>query len=93
MVHEVAEFEDINALPQVYSHHTNPRQAGEIFTKTKPKMAVYSHIVNGTSPKYIGIPNEQLIERTRENYKGPLVVGEDLMSFSITAKGIDIYRH
>ena len=56
-------------------------------------MAVYSHIVNGTSPKYIGIPNEQLIERTRENYKGPLVVGEDLMSFSITAKGIDIYRH
>ena len=92
LVHEVAEFEDINALPQVYSHHTNPRQAGEIFTKTKPKMAVYSHIVNGTSPKYIGIPNEQLIERTRENYKGPLVVGEDLMSFSITARGIVIYR-
>lgn len=93
LVHEVAEFEDINALPQVYAHHTNPRQAGEIFTKTKPKMAVYSHIVNGVSAQVIGIPDDKLIERTRATYKGPLVVGEDLMSFSITSKGVDIYRH
>lgn len=93
LIHEVADFKDTNSLPAVYSHHTNPRQAGTIFNETKPKMAVYSHIVNGTSPKYVGIPDEQLIERTRDNYKGPLVVGEDLMSFSITSKGVDIYRH
>lgn len=93
LIHEVAEFKDINSLPEIYAHHTNPRQAGVIFDKAKPKMAVYSHIVNGASPKYIGIPDDQLIERTRETYKGPLVVGEDLMSFSITSTGVEVYRH
>src|SRR5699024_12529061 len=49
LIHEFAEFEDTSALPAVYAHHTNPRQAGEICTETEPRMAAYSHIVNGTS--------------------------------------------
>lgn len=92
LIHEVAEFEDTTALPQVYSHHTNPRQAGEIFTTTAPRMAVYSHIVNGTSSEAPGVSEEELIRRTRENYDGPLTVGEDLMSFLITDEEIDIYE-
>lgn len=92
LIHEVAEFKDTTALPQVYSHHTNPRQAGEIFSQTQPKMAVYSHIVNGVSPKIVGIPDEELIERTRANYKGPLMVGRDLMSFLISPDGVQVYE-
>ena len=92
LIHEVAEFEDINALPQVYSHHTNPRQAGEIFSQTKPKLAVYSHIVNGVSPKIIGIPDDELIRRTQANYQGPLKVGRDLMSFLISQQGVEVYE-
>lgn len=91
MIHEVAEFEDTSALPTVYAHHTNPRQAGQIFKTAAPQMAVYSHIVNGT----IGIPgvsNEKLVERTRENYDGPLTVGEDLMSFLISGTGIEVHH-
>ncbi|MBM7454950.1 ribonuclease Z [Oceanisphaera litoralis] len=92
LIHEVAEFEDITALPEVYAHHTNPRQAGEIFTTTAPRLAVYSHIVNGTSSVAPGISDEELLRRTRENYSGPLLVGQDLMSFLITAEDIDVYK-
>lgn len=67
------------------------REAGEIFNQTKPKLAVYSHIVNGVSSKIIGIPDEVLIQRTRVNYQGPLVVGRDLMSFLLTPTKIDTY--
>lgn len=92
LIHEVAEFKNINALPQVYAHHTNPRQAGDIFNQTKPKMAVYTHVVNGVSTKVVGIPDEELIERTRTNYQGPLKVGRDLMSFLINENGVETYE-
>ena len=92
LIHEVAEFEDTSALPQVYAHHTNPRQAGEIFTEAAPRMAVYSHIVNGTSSKAPGVSDEELERRTRETYDGPLAVGRDLMSFLLTEEDIDIYE-
>lgn len=91
LIHEVAEFQDTHAVPQVYAHHTNPREAGEIFNQTKPKLAVYSHIVNGVSSKIMGIPDEVLIQRTKVNYQGPLVVGRDLMSFLLTPTKIDTY--
>lgn len=92
LIHEVAEFEDTSALPQVYAHHTNPRQAGDIFTKAAPRMAVYSHIVNGTSSEAPGVSDEELERRTRENYEGPLTVGRDLISFLLTEEDIDIYE-
>lgn len=85
LIHEVADFPDPNlpVIQAVYAHHTNPQQAGEIFTETKPKLAVYSHIVNGVPPNVPTLPVETIIERTRETYDGPLVAGEDLMSFTI----------
>lgn len=92
LIHEVAEFEDITALPQVYAHHTNPRQAGKIFTETAPRLAVYSHIVNGTSSAAPGVSEEELLRRTRLNYDGALKVGEDLMSFLINDEAIRIYK-
>lgn len=92
LIHEVAEFEDTTALPQVYAHHTNPRQAGKIFTETAPRMAVYSHIVNGTSSEAPGVSEEELLRRTRVNYDGPLKVGEDLMSFLMNDEEIRIYK-
>ncbi|WP_009476118.1 MBL fold metallo-hydrolase [Rhodococcus sp. JVH1] len=90
LIHEVADFQDPSALPNVYAHHTNPRQAGEIFAKTRPEMAVYSHIVNGIPGRVPGIPDETLIERTRESYDGPLTVGQDLMSFQITDNEVQV---
>ena len=92
LIHEVAEFEDITALPEVYSHHTNPREAGEIFATTQPRLAVYSHIVNGSHGRVPGVSDEELVNRTRENYDGPLIVGEDLMSFLLNDDDIDVHE-
>jgi ribonuclease Z len=62
----------------VIEHHTTPEQAGTVFTRVQPKLAVYSHIVPGDTPN--------LIPQTRKTYSGPLEVGEDLMSIDIGEK-------
>jgi ribonuclease Z len=68
----------------VIEHHTTPEQAGTVFTRVQPKLAVYSHIVPGDTPN--------LIPQTRKTYSGPLEVGEDLMSIDIGEK-IVVHRH
>lgn len=94
LIHEVADFVDPTspALAPVYSHHTNPRQAGEIFTAVAPAMAAYSHIVNGAPPRIPDLPIETLIERTRETYDGPLAVGVDLMKFEINDRDVQVFE-
>ena len=49
LVHEVASpetFQRAGALPEraksIVAHHVTPEQAGEVFSRTKPKLAVYS---------------------------------------------------
>jgi ribonuclease Z len=62
----------------IIEHHTTPEQAGIVFTRVKPKLAVYSHIVPPDVP--------DVIPHTRKTYAGPLQVGEDLMSIEIGDK-------
>ena len=85
LIHEVAAAEPTileknKELQNVLSKHTTPEQAGKIFSKAQPKLAVYSHVV-----LLGGLTEEEanLIERTKENYAGEVVLGEDLMSFEI----------
>ena len=54
-----------------------------VFSQAKPKMAVYSHIVHLSRGKFPEPTIEDVIAETRQTYSGPLVVGEDLMSFEI----------
>jgi len=63
---------------KIIGHHTTPEQAGIIFSRVKPKLAVYSHIVPPDVP--------DVIPHTRKTYAGPLEVGEDLMSIDIGNK-------
>jgi ribonuclease Z len=62
----------------ITQHHTTPKQAAQIFNEVKPKLAVYSHIV-----KLYGRTEDEIMNRTKADYSGPLIMGEDLMSFSI----------
>jgi ribonuclease Z len=62
----------------ILAHHTTPEQAGTVFSRVKPKLAVYSHIVPPDA--------SDLIPLTRKAYSGPLEVGEDLMSIEIGEK-------
>ena len=83
LVHEVtaaagSAAENPEQLRRIGRNHTTPEQAAEVFTRVKPKLAVYNHLLLFGSAK-----PEDLIPMTRKNYSGPLIVGEDLMRIDI----------
>ena len=63
---------------KIIEHHTTAQQAGVVFSRVKPRLAVYSHIVPPDPP--------DLLAHTRETYAGPIEVGEDLMKIEIGDK-------
>ncbi len=84
LIHEVidpeafraqAPFLNAGQIKNVIAHHTTPEEAGTVFTRVKPKLAVYSHIGPGETPNVIPL--------TRTTYSGPLEMGEDLMVIEI----------
>ncbi|MEO6050158.1 MAG: MBL fold metallo-hydrolase [Pyrinomonadaceae bacterium] len=91
LVHEVASPEALKRseaseeqAKSIIAHHTTPEQAGEVFARVKPKLAVYSHV----GP----LATEQdLFPPTRKTYDGPLELGEDLMVIEVGEK-IEIHR-
>ncbi len=85
LIHEVAAFPaPLLATPlvrAVFDHHTSPEQAGIVFARAKPKLAAYTHIVIAPPLDVRGV-----INLTRKNYKGPLVVRVDLMRFAVATE-------
>jgi ribonuclease Z len=82
LVHEVAIAPDTlsksDPMYPILAHHTTVEEAAKVFNEVKPKLAAYSHIV-----KIYGRNEQELLRRTKANYSGRFVIGEDLMSFSI----------
>jgi ribonuclease Z len=83
LVHEVTAAaggaaENQEQLRRIASNHTNPDQAGIVFSRVRPKLAVYNHLLLFGDAKA-----EDLIPMTRNCYSGPLEVGEDLMRIDI----------
>ena len=82
LVHEVVVAPDTlgksDPRYNILMQHTTPEQAAQVFNKVKPKLAAYSHI-----SKIYGKTEEDIVKRTKANYSGPIIMGEDLMSFSI----------
>jgi ribonuclease Z len=70
-------------MKRVIDHHTTPREAGQVFSLAKPKLAVYSHLVFLGNDKVPRATVDDIVAGTRETYDGPLQVGVDLMSFEI----------
>ncbi len=89
LIHQVAAArEELAVLPAfkvILEHHTKPEEAGVVFTRTKPKLAVYYHFVLLGTPKVPPMTEQEVVEMTRKTYTGPLLVGEDLMAFRIDA--------
>ena len=80
IVHEVAAVAAAASTAdtqRIMGLHLTPEEAGTVFAKVRPKLAVYSHILT------FGVAADELISRTRSTYSGPLVVGTDLMAFDI----------
>jgi ribonuclease Z len=85
LVHEVVAPElqrrlfasNVEWAERIIAHHTTPEQAGAVFARVRPKLAVYSHIVPVVATA------DDLIPPTRQTYTGPVEVGEDLMRIDI----------
>ena len=86
LVHEVTAVagkaaENPQQLKRIGANHTTPDQAGEVFARVRPKLAVYNHLLLFGSAR-----PEDLIPATRPKYDGRLIVGEDLLQIDIGAE-------
>jgi ribonuclease Z len=88
LVHEVVDPDAVRArsinreaMEAIIAHHTTPEQAGSVFARVKPRLAVYSHASNA----------ESVMTQTRKTYAGPLQGPEDMLTIEIGEK-IDV-RH
>jgi ribonuclease Z len=79
-------------VQRIMAHHTTPREAGMVFEQTKPNLAAYTHLVFLASPRIPPASVADLVAQTRQTYRGPLEVGEDLMCFEI-GETIAVHRH
>ena len=73
LVHEVV---DPETNREGARRHTTPEQAGEVFARVKPRLAIYSHGPNA----------ESVITHTRKTYAGPLHGAEDMLTIEIGEK-------
>ncbi len=69
LVHSVIDVAPLRAMgaPEavvaaIVAHHSTPEQAGEVFSRVRPKLAVFSHA--NTS--------QAVLDKARERYTGPL---------------------
>jgi ribonuclease Z len=58
----------------IAEHHTDGTEAGKVFQRVKPKLAVFSHF---------GAPNPAILTLVRQNYAGPVEFGADLMTIEV----------
>ena len=83
LIHEVVVAPDTMGKTDprynILMQHTTPEQTAKVFNEVKPRLAVYSHI-----SKLYGQTEEDILKRTKTHYSGALIMGEDLMSFSIS---------
>jgi ribonuclease Z len=89
LVHEVLNADTVRGwfpanpalADAILAKHTTPEQAGELFARIKPRLAVYSHAPN----------TDGVIKQTRKTYGGPLQGAEDLLTIDI-GENIEVRR-
>jgi ribonuclease Z len=91
LVHEAIDPQVIRDRPDhpsaaiidaIVAHHTTPQQAGEVFRRVAPRLAVYSHAPN----------TERILAQTRMAYAGPLEGAEDLLTIFVGTQ-ITVVHH
>ena len=84
LVHEVLVPETLRRagvpaenIPGIAAAHTTPEEAGKVFARVRPRLAVYSHVCPP------GATDADVREATRSTYDGPVELGEDLMVIEV----------
>jgi len=93
LIHQVAAVRPELLKDPVYQvildHHTKPEEAGTVFTRIRPKLAVFYHFVLLGTAKIPPVTEKDVLEMTRRSYAGPLLLGEDLMAFRIGRDAVE----
>jgi ribonuclease Z len=83
LLHEVA-VPDLMRAPgnpeimnRVIAHHTTPAQAGEVFSKVQPRLAVFTHILPTNALA------KDMLPAVSKTYSGRVEAGEDLMVINV----------
>src|SRR5262245_66026281 len=81
-------LQDRNSCPRRLSNSSwriTPRRAKPAWCSNglRPKLAAWTHLVFLANERVSPASTADLITETRQSYSGPLVVGEDSMSFEI----------
>lgn len=86
----------IGVAPELYDSYlpvirklTTPEQAADIFNRTKPRMAVFSHICKKNMPGQKG-DTEILCRVRKAGYNGPLEMGYDRMKIDISMEEVTV---
>ncbi len=94
LIHQVAAVRpELLASPvfqAILAHHTKPEEAGVVFARTKPRLAVFYHFSLLGTPQVPAMTEQEVVELARKNYSGPLLVGEDLMVFRVGHEGVSV---
>jgi len=95
LVHSIgaARQELLDSAPiwrRIMDHHIEPEDAGRVFAETRPKMAVFTHVVALTNGKIPPVGADEIMTRMRTTYDGPVTMGQDLMRISIAADGVTV---
>jgi ribonuclease Z len=61
-------------MKTILNHHTDGLEAGQVFQRVKPKLAVFSHYA---------LESAATLALVRQNYAGPVEFGEDLMTIEV----------
>jgi len=72
-----AQVRDPKALERILARHISPEQAGTLFSRIKPRLAVFTHVVPSPATA------EDLLPPARTTYGGPLAAGYDLMTIVV----------
>jgi len=71
-----------------YEYLANPEMVAKILTESRPRDAVFSHISLYSQADIPTATEDELTSRVRAGYDGPFVIGQDLMSFTVSGNGV-----
>jgi len=71
-----------------YEYLANPETVAKILTESRPRDAVFSHISLYSQADIPTATEDELTSRVRAGYDGPFVIGQDLMSFTVSGNGV-----
>src|SRR5690606_3787368 len=79
LIHQVAAAHDdllkLQTFKVILAHHTLPEEAGAVFTRVKPKLAVFYHFVLLGTPTVPAVTTREVFDMARKTYSGPLLIG------------------